>query len=184
MGLHVPLPAPARQQPRARAQVRAVIWRLFELAPSAAAAAVADPAAVRAIIEPLGLAPKRVPMLQRFSREYLEKDVRRPCWYWVAPCQCEVCRTEHSHVLVCSTGLVPWMSVQSMGPGVTGAEVLLLSGGSAAEHEAGLISCAAHKLSGSAASSARLCISALATSAGTARACSAPTGCRCACGSS
>ena len=76
MGLHVPLPAPARQQPRARAQVRAVIWRLFELAPSAAAAAVADPAAVRAIIEPLGLAPKRVPMLQRFSREYLDKDVR------------------------------------------------------------------------------------------------------------
>lgn len=57
-------------------QVRSVIWRLFELAPTPAALAAADPAAVRAIVEPLGLAPKRVPMLQRFSREYLDKDVR------------------------------------------------------------------------------------------------------------
>ena len=59
-------------------QVRAVIWRLFDLAPTPAALASADAAAIRAIVEPLGLAPKRVPMLQRFSREYLEKDVRRP----------------------------------------------------------------------------------------------------------
>lgn len=59
-------------------QVRSVIWRLFELAPTPAALAAADAAAVRAIVEPLGLAPKRAPMLQRFSREYLAKDVRRP----------------------------------------------------------------------------------------------------------
>ncbi|KAK9823023.1 hypothetical protein WJX81_008257 [Elliptochloris bilobata] len=59
-------------------QVRAVIWRLFELAPTPAALAAADPAAIRAIIEPLGLAPKRVPMLQRFSREYLDKDWHNP----------------------------------------------------------------------------------------------------------
>lgn len=59
-------------------QVRAVIWRLFDLAPTPAALASADAAAIRAIVEPLGLAPKRVPMLQRFSREYLDKDVRRP----------------------------------------------------------------------------------------------------------
>jgi endonuclease III len=102
-----------------------VIWRLFELAPSAAAAAAADPAAVRAIIEPLGLAPKRVPMLQRFSREYLEKDVRRSPLYFQPYSdppgdillsslpQCAVCCTGLLHLLVCGVGLVPRMSVRS-----------------------------------------------------------------------
>ncbi len=56
-------------------QVRKVIWRLFELMPTPEAALQADVAAVRDVIEPLGLAPKRAPMLIRFSKEYLEKEV-------------------------------------------------------------------------------------------------------------
>lgn len=35
----------------------------------------ADVEAVRELIEPLGLAPKRAPMLIRFSKEYVEKQV-------------------------------------------------------------------------------------------------------------
>ena len=36
----------------------------------------ADEAAVRELIQPLGLAPKRAPMLIRFCRDYVEKEVR------------------------------------------------------------------------------------------------------------
>ena len=63
--------------------MRKVIWRLFELMPTPEAAVAADTEAIRRLIEPLGLAPKRAPMLQRFSREYTEKQVgahvRIPC---------------------------------------------------------------------------------------------------------
>lgn len=52
-----------------------MIWKLFKLMPTPEAAVSADVAAVREIIEPLGLAPKRAPMLIRFSKEYLEKEV-------------------------------------------------------------------------------------------------------------
>lgn len=57
------------------AQVRKVIWNLFELLPTPEAAMEADAAPIRKLIEPLGLAPKRAPMLIRFSREYVEKQV-------------------------------------------------------------------------------------------------------------
>ena len=57
------------------AQVRKVIWKLFKLMPTPEAAVAADVDAIRALIEPLGLAPKRAPMLKRFSQEYLQKQV-------------------------------------------------------------------------------------------------------------
>jgi hypothetical protein len=56
-------------------QVRKVIWKLFKLMPTPEAAMAADVEAIRALIEPLGLAPKRAPMLKRFSQEYLQKQV-------------------------------------------------------------------------------------------------------------
>ena len=56
-------------------QVRRVIWRLFELMPTPEAAIKADVNAIQEIILPLGLANKRAPMLQRFSKEYLEDTV-------------------------------------------------------------------------------------------------------------
>lgn len=56
-------------------QVRKVIWRLFDLMPTPEEAMHADVEAVRELIEPLGLAPKRAPMLIRFSKEYVEKQV-------------------------------------------------------------------------------------------------------------
>ncbi len=56
-------------------QVRKVIWKLFEMMPTPEAGMNADIAAVQKLIEPLGLAPKRAPMLIRFSREYVEKQV-------------------------------------------------------------------------------------------------------------
>ncbi len=56
-------------------QVRKVIWKLFELMPTPEDAMHADVEAVRELIEPLGLAPKRAPMLIRFSKEYVEKQV-------------------------------------------------------------------------------------------------------------
>lgn len=59
-------------------QVRKVIWKLFEMMPTPEAGMVADVAAVQKLIEPLGLAPKRAPMLIRFSREYVEKQWMDP----------------------------------------------------------------------------------------------------------
>ena len=52
-----------------------MIWKLFELIPTPEEAIHADVEAVRELIEPLGLAPKRAPMLIRFSKEYVEKKV-------------------------------------------------------------------------------------------------------------
>ncbi|EIE24531.1 DNA glycosylase [Coccomyxa subellipsoidea C-169] len=58
--------------------VRKVIWKLFELMPTPEDAMHADVEAVRELIEPLGLAPKRAPMLIRFSKEYVEKQWTNP----------------------------------------------------------------------------------------------------------
>ncbi len=56
-------------------QVRNVIWRLFELCPSPEAAVAADVAAIQDIIYPLGLFRKRAIAVQRFSQDYLNKQV-------------------------------------------------------------------------------------------------------------
>ena len=56
-------------------QVRKIIWKLFELMPTPEAGMHADEATVRELIQPLGLAPKRAPMLIRFCRDYVEKEV-------------------------------------------------------------------------------------------------------------
>ena len=52
-----------------------MIWKLFELMPTPEAGMHADEPAVRELIQPLGLAPKRAPMLIRFCRDYVEKQV-------------------------------------------------------------------------------------------------------------
>ena len=59
-------------------QVRKVIWALFELCPTPEAMATADLNAIGDIVAPLGLNKKRGAMLQRFSKDYVTKDVR-PC---------------------------------------------------------------------------------------------------------
>ncbi len=61
------------------AQVRKIIWKLFELMPTPEAGMHADEEAVKELIQPLGLAPKRAPMLIRFCRDYVEKQVRICC---------------------------------------------------------------------------------------------------------
>ncbi|KAI8463486.1 MAG: DNA glycosylase [Monoraphidium minutum] len=55
-------------------QVRQVIWRLFDLCPTPQAVAAADQGALRDLIRPLGLFNKRAAAVQRFSREYVEKE--------------------------------------------------------------------------------------------------------------
>lgn len=60
-------------------QVRQVIWRLFEMCPTPAAAVAADQAAIRDLIRPLGLFNKRAAAVQRFSLEYAEKQVGAEC---------------------------------------------------------------------------------------------------------
>lgn len=61
-------------------QVRKIIWKLFELMPTPEAGMHADEEAVRELIQPLGLAPKRAPMLIRFCKDYVEKQVRSAGW--------------------------------------------------------------------------------------------------------
>jgi len=56
-------------------QVRRVFWRLLELCPSPEAAVAADTAAIRDIIAPLGLHNKRAVAVQRFSQDFLHKQV-------------------------------------------------------------------------------------------------------------
>ena len=58
-------------------QVRKVIWDLFLLCPTPAAAASADVAAIQALIQPLGLFRKRAVAIQKLSRDYLGKQVAR-----------------------------------------------------------------------------------------------------------
>lgn len=67
------------EERQAGVQVRRVLWRLFELAPTPEAAAVVDTAAVEAVIQPLGLHRKRALMFKRFSQEYIADDVRCFC---------------------------------------------------------------------------------------------------------
>ena len=59
-------------------QVRKVIWALFALCPTPEAMVAADLSAIGDIVAPLGLNRKRGAMLQRFSKDYLTKDVRSP----------------------------------------------------------------------------------------------------------
>ena len=63
-------------------QVRKVIWRLFDIWPTAEAAAGATDdtlVVVEKLIQPLGLFRKRTIAIKRFSQEYLEAEVRRVC---------------------------------------------------------------------------------------------------------
>eukprot|EP00741_Cyanophora_paradoxa_P006580 tig00001025_g6367.t1 len=62
------------------AQVRAVVWALFERWPTAAALATADEGALRELVTPLGLYNKRARTLVRFAREFLTLP-------WTAPSQ-------------------------------------------------------------------------------------------------
>ncbi|GAB4822354.1 hypothetical protein N2152v2_009400 [Parachlorella kessleri] len=59
-------------------QVRKVIWDLFLLCPTPAAATSADVAAIQTLIQPLGLFRKRAVAIQKLSRDYLEKQWRDP----------------------------------------------------------------------------------------------------------
>ncbi len=54
-----------------------MIWALFALCPTPEAMVAADLSAIGDIVAPLGLNRKRGNMLQRFSKDYLTKDVRR-----------------------------------------------------------------------------------------------------------
>lgn len=53
-----------------------MIWDLFRLCPTPAAAVAADVKAIEALITPLGLFRKRAVALQRLSEDYLYKQVR------------------------------------------------------------------------------------------------------------
>ena len=75
-------------------QVRKVIWRLFDLWPTAEAAAGADEGAIGDVINVLGLF-KRSATVKRFSQEYLSKQVRaaeatslRHSSHFAIPCLC------------------------------------------------------------------------------------------------
>lgn len=57
-------------------QVRKVIWQLFALCPTPAAAIAADVQQVQALIQPLGLFRKRAAAIQQLSQDYLYKQVR------------------------------------------------------------------------------------------------------------
>ena len=59
--------------------MRKVIWKLFEIWPTAEVAAGASDdtmVIVEKLIQPLGLFRKRTIAIKRFSQEYLETDVR------------------------------------------------------------------------------------------------------------
>lgn len=60
-------------------QVRKVIWELFALCPTPAAAIAADTAAISALIQPLGLFRKRAAAIQQLSHDFLYKQVGGPC---------------------------------------------------------------------------------------------------------
>ncbi|PSC75056.1 methyl-binding domain 4 [Micractinium conductrix] len=60
------------------AQVRKVIWELFSLCPTPAAAIAADVQQVQNLIQPLGLFRKRALAIQQLSHEYLYKVWRDP----------------------------------------------------------------------------------------------------------
>lgn len=56
-------------------QVRKVIWELFALCPTPAAAIAADTAAISALIQPLGLFRKRAAAIQQLSHDFLYQQV-------------------------------------------------------------------------------------------------------------
>ncbi|KAL4427718.1 hypothetical protein ABPG75_001807 [Micractinium tetrahymenae] len=59
-------------------QVRKVIWELFSLCPTPAAAIAADVQQVQNLIQPLGLFRKRALAIQQLSHDYLYKQWRNP----------------------------------------------------------------------------------------------------------
>ncbi len=70
------------QDQRNGVQVRKVIWRLFDIWPTAEAAAGATDdtlVIVEKLIQPLGLFRKRTIAIKRFSQEYLEAEVFYVC---------------------------------------------------------------------------------------------------------
>lgn len=52
-----------------------MIWDLFTLCPTPAAAVAAGTSAIEALIQPLGLFRKRAVAFQKLSQDYLEKQV-------------------------------------------------------------------------------------------------------------
>ncbi|KAI3429502.1 hypothetical protein D9Q98_005591 [Chlorella vulgaris] len=58
--------------------VRRVIWELFALCPTPAAAISADQQQLQALIQPLGLFRKRAAAIQQLSQDYLYKQWREP----------------------------------------------------------------------------------------------------------
>eukprot|EP00775_Hariotina_reticulata_P002680 gene2680-2981_t len=56
-------------------QVRSVFWRLLQLCPTPEAAVTADVDDIRAIITPLGLHNKRAVAVQRFSYDFIHKEL-------------------------------------------------------------------------------------------------------------
>lgn len=52
-----------------------MLWDLLTLCPTPEAAVAADTAAIRAIITPLGLHNKRAIAVQKFSHDFIHKDV-------------------------------------------------------------------------------------------------------------
>jgi len=77
-----------------------VIWKLFEIWPTAeaAAGAVDDTLAiVEKLIQPLGLFRKRTIAIKRFSQEYLETDVRH--LQFIQPLNSVVCTNLHAAFL-------------------------------------------------------------------------------------
>jgi hypothetical protein len=67
-----------------------VIWRLFDIWPTAEAAAGATDdtlVVVEKLIQPLGLFRKRTIAIKRFSQEYIEAEVRHVCMtYSITDC--------------------------------------------------------------------------------------------------
>lgn len=55
-------------------QVRSVIWKLFDMYPTPQNMIEAETTALQDLLEPLGLHRKRATTLQRFSKEFLDKD--------------------------------------------------------------------------------------------------------------
>ena len=87
------------QDQRNGVQVRKVIWRLFDIWPTAEAAAGATDdtlVIVEKLIQPLGLFRKRTIAIKRFSQEYLEAEVRCVCMTYSImdcgrPCDADSC---------------------------------------------------------------------------------------------
>lgn len=81
--MHALLPTVACPDAHCFPQVRKVIWDLFALCPTPAAALAADVAAIQALIQPLGLFRKRAAAVQQLSHDFLYKQVGGWAAVWV-----------------------------------------------------------------------------------------------------